>query len=723
MLLHGHWKATHNYGATLDFTRIDYHDGDWEDVVVPGHWQEHPAFEHYPEKMLFRKNFEHDGPVPGQRYFLRFAGVFYTCKVWLNGAYLGEHEGYFEPFEYDVTGILREGQNVVAVFVRCEREADLNNKTQVLGVFGNWDCIPPHIQPGGIWGDVLLDARPAVFLHSPAVDDFQIEPDEAVFRARVQLSGLGPDTAQGMRLAWTLSPANFEGQALEGEILLDAVQPDDPEASFEIAAPEPRLWWTWDRGEPNLYTLDFRLTDDHGNTVHQTSLRFGIRTVEMDDWILKLNGERLFCRGSNYAPGDVRLASMDRDRYARDIRLAREANMNMLRVHAHVERPEFYDLCDETGILVWQDFSLQWTYAQSVEHQAVKQIRAMALMLAHHPSIALWCCHNEPFTVMEAYTLQDLLADNKWKDLFRLGRSMWFRNWNKNVLDLRLREALQETDSDRPIVTHSGIPGLLREGTDSHLYFGWYVGTMRGLDMIAKVNRRALRFVTEYGAQAYPLPEHFRRMCDAQKVGDIDWDKLQNEHMLQKNLMDRFSPPMSEASIEEYVGRTQWYQARVTRYYNEMLRRFKYNPCGGAVHFLFNDCAPVVSWSVVDYWRGLKQGYYALRDSFRPLLPMAQMPKRWYPQGELVNVRLFVVNDLRHTLRGATLRAAFVNQDGEIQQEEQSTIEVPADDVLPCGRAKWDTANAPHGAYGLILEIHGPDIDHPVVNQYEFELR
>jgi len=709
MLLHGHWKAIDNYGATLDFTRIDFDDHDWQNVVAPGHWQEHPAFAHYPEKMLFRKKFEHNGPRPGQRYFLRLAGVFYTCKVWLNGAYMGEHEGYFEPFEYDVTGILRE--------------RDLNNKTQVLGVFGNWDCIPPHMQPGGIWGDVSIEERPAVFLRDPAVDDFHIDPEEAVFRARVHLDGLSANTAHGLRLAWTLAPFNFDGQALEGEILLDTVKADDPEASFEIAAPKPRLWWTWDRGEPNLYELTIRLTDADGNANHETSLRFGIRTVEMDDWILKLNGERLFCRGSNYGPGDARIASMDRDRYARDIRLARDANLNMLRVRAHVERPEFYDLCDEAGILVWQDFPLQWTYAQTIETPALKQIRAMARLLAHHPCVAVWCCHNEPFTVMEAYTLQDLIAGNKWKDLLRLGRSVWFRNWNKTVLDLRLHEAVQDEDSDRPIITHSGIPGIMREGTDAHLYFGWYMGTMRGLDMVAKVNRRALRFVTEYGAQAYPLPEHFRRMCDVNKVADIDWAKLETEHMLQKNLMDKFSPPRPDASIEDYVGMSQWYQARVIRYYNELLRRMKYNPCGGAVHFLFNDCAPVISWSVIDYWRGLKQGYYALRDSFRPILPMAQMPKRWYPQGELVNVRMFVANDFRDAFPGATLRAAFVNQDGEIQQEDQHAIDVPADGVLACGRAKWDTADAPPGAYGLVLEVHSPGMDHPVVNQYEFELR
>jgi beta-mannosidase len=413
---------------------------------------------------------------------------------------------------------------------------------------------------------------------------------------------------------------------------------------------------------------------------------------------------------------------MDRDRYEQDIRLMRDANLNMIRVHAHVERPEFYELCDEYGILVWQDFPLQWYYAKEIEERAVEQIRAMVRLLTHHPSIALWCCHNEPFRVlnMEQFSKISLKAI---RDFAEFGRMFWFSNWNKNELDARLRATVLEEDGTRPVIPHSGVPGLLREGTDGHLYFGWYMGTMRGLSALARVNRRAIRFLTEYGAQAYPIAENFKKIMPAEKVSGIDWDLLQKDFLLQKRQMDKFVPPRSSASIEDYVGVSQWYQARLIQYHNELLRRHKYNPSGGAVHFLFNDAAPGVTWSVVDYWRGLKQGFYALRDSFRPLLPMAEFPKRWYPQAELISLRLFVANDHARAFHGAKLAWTFTDDTGAELAGGNLDVNIDADAVAAPGRARWDSSKAAPGGYALLLVLSGPDIEHDIVNQYEFELR
>ena len=723
-VLNGAWRATEQYGSSLDFTRLDFDDSGWEEIIVPGHWQEHPGFAHYPEKMLFRKKFHAEPPPENHQAVLRFEGVFYFTRVWVNGVYLGEHTGYFEPFEFDVSHALTSGENVVSVFVRCTREKDVNAKTQVLGVYGHWDCIPKHIQPGGIWGEVKLFERPVLHVASVSAGDFNIEDrDEATLCAQVRLAGLTQDAARGLRLAWTLSPANFDGGSLEGEILADTLTPDDPEASFEIAVPSPRLWWTWDRGRPNLYRLEVVLTNEAGEALHSAHTRFGIRTLEMNDWILKLNGRSLFCRGSNYAPGDVRIAVMDRDRFEQDIRLIRDANLNMIRVHAHVERPEFYDLCDEYGILVWQDFPLIWFYSQEIEEKAVDQVGAMVRLLAGHASVALWCCHNEPYRNVDAQSALELIRKNKWRDLFRFNRTLFFSNWNKNELDEKLRSAVEQLDASRPVVSASGIPGITGEGTDAHLYFGWYIGTMRGLAAFSKIYRRALRFVTEYGAQAYPITENFRKIQNAETVADIDWMDLEDNYLLQKKYMDKFVPPKKNASLDEYIGMSQWYQARVTRYFTEMLRRYKYTPCGGSVHFLFNDCLPGVTWSVVDYWRGLKQGYYALRDSMRPLLPVAELPRRWYPQGELISLRLFVINDLLQEFSGAKLSWTVVDDRGATLAGGETVCDVAADSVRAAGRVRWDSEKAPDGGYGLVLELSGPGLDDPVISQYEFELR
>lgn len=725
MLLNGDWKATDSYGSSLEFTRLDYDDSGWETMPVPGHWQQHPAFAEYPEKLLYRRRFKCAAPAAGRRFFLRFEGVFYFARVWMNGAYLGEHTGYFEPFEFEATAAVHDGENVLAVFVRCEREKLVDDKDQVLGVFGHWDCMPKGIYPGGIWADVSAIERPAVHISELRVGDFTVEQhsSEAVFRATAVISGLIPDVPHRLSIKWKLSPHNFDGDALEGEILLDTLTHEDPEASFDIAVQSPRLWWTWDRGLQNLYNLKVTLMSPESAEIDISSARFGIRTVELRDWIFYLNGKRLFCRGSNYAPGDARLASMNRARCAGDVRLARDANMNMLRVHAHVDRPEFYDLCDENGILVWQDLPLQWYYAREVEPEAVRQMRAMMRLLGNHPCIVLWCCHNEPFKEVEAANLSTLLINtDNIKKLFAPGSVMFGHNWNRNELDAAIKRAADEVDTSRPVIPHSGIPGMLGEGTDAHFYFGWYMGTMRGLAPLLKIHRRLFKFVTEYGAQAFPNVETFRLIQDAATVAELDWDKLE-KHCLQKRLMDKFAPPHENATLEEYIAVTQWYQARVIRYHNELLRRYKYDPCGGAVHFLFNDCAPAITWAVADSRRGLKQGYAALRDSFRQLLPVADFPKRWYPRGDLITLRLHVINDHETHFPGAALKWAISDSAGEDIVSGQETIDIEADWVQRAGRARWDSGNAPAGGYALVLELSGPAISTPVVNQYEFELR
>src|SRR5207248_1867563 len=125
----------------------------------------------------------------------------------------------------------------------------------------------------------------------------------------------------------------------------------------------PRLWWTHDLAEPNLYTVK---VETFGDELLRTRLdtwefEWGLRRFEMHDWIPYLNGHRLFLKGNNYAPGDTRIATMTRERYLHDLTMARDANMNFMRIHAHVEKPELYDVADELGILLWQDFPLQWS--------------------------------------------------------------------------------------------------------------------------------------------------------------------------------------------------------------------------------------------------------------------------------------------------------------------------------------------------------------------------
>jgi len=346
----------------------------------------------------------------------------------------------------------------------------------------------------------------------------------------------------------------------------------------------------------------------------------------------------------------------------------------------------------------------------------------MVRLLWNHPSVAVWCCHNEPFKSLDAITASELLKPDKLKRLLDPATLFMMNNWNKNVLDVTLKGAVAALDPSRPVIPNSGILPAMGEGTDTHFYFGWYMGTMRGFGGLARLSPKNIRFVTEYGAQSFPSMDVFRKMSDASAVADIDWAALSERHMLQKEIMDKFTPPKTGA-VEEYIAATQWYQARVVRYHNELLRRYKYSPCGGAVHFMFNDAMPGVTWSVVDSDRIPKQAYAALRDSFRLLLPVADMPRIWYPRGDLISLRLFVINDYESAFPGATLKWAFFNADGAEMASGTEALDIDPDSAYRCGRARWISADAPRGGYAFVLELSGPGIDKPVLNQYEFEIR
>ncbi len=222
-------------------------------------------------------------------------------------------------------------------------------------------------------------------------------------------------------------------------------------------------------------------------------MRTGLREVAMHDWKLTVNGERLFAKGANLLPTQLDLAAASPSDVAHDIVLAREAGLDLLRVHGHIARPELYDAADEHGMLLWQDFPLQWEHARTVRRQAVRQAGEAVFLLGHHPSVAVWCAHNSP-------------DGERTTGLLAFAASRQLPSWNRTVLDRGVRRAFERADDTRPVVAHSGVvPHLPQlDGTDSHLYFGWRDGDERELSAPRGASRAMMRFVSEFGAQAAP---------------------------------------------------------------------------------------------------------------------------------------------------------------------------------------------------------------------------
>ena len=194
-----------------------------------------------------------------------------------------------------------------------------------------------------------------------------------------------------------------------------------------------------------------------------------------------------------------------RDTMRRDIELAVDAGLDVLRVHGHIAPRPLYDAADELGMLLMQDFPLLWGYARSVRGQAVDQARAAVDQLGHHPSIVSWTAHNDPAAV--AIGIEGDTARSRLRYL----TAHQLPSWNKTILDRWVKRSFEKADPTRPCIPHSGVlPHLPQlDGTDSHFYFGWYHGDVRDLDRLAAQIPRLFRFLSEFGAQSVPESADF----------------------------------------------------------------------------------------------------------------------------------------------------------------------------------------------------------------------
>lgn len=621
------------------FADPEFDDTGWAKAAIPGHWRAIPELAESDGPVLYRHRFDAPRPEGGRRRFLVLDGVFYYGDVWFDGAYLGATEGYFAPHTFDVTTAAKSrSDHVLAVEAACPRQSDRSAKRLITGVFSHWDCLDAEWNPGGIWRPVQLVETGPVRIESARVVCSEATEERGRIRVHLVLDappadGLGRD---GPREA--VLRAHLTGPGVDHhQERTDPVAAGPNRLEWMIEVDRPPLWWPRRLGDQPL--VDLELSVEVGGELSDTRiLRTGFREVRLEDWVFHVNGERMYVMGSNHAPTRMDLAEATPADLQRDVDLAIEANLDMLRVHAHVTRPEFYAAADEAGLLLWQDFPLQWGYARGIRRQATRQARAMVDLLAHHPSIAYWCAHNEPLAV-EIPTGAPPTA----KVAAKVGASMLAPTWNKSVLDRSIRRAIDRADGTRPSGSHSGIlPGPTHGGTDSHLYFGWYFGHMADLARALRAWPRLARFVSEFGAQAVPDDAAF---LDRERFPDWDWDRLLERHCAQKLYFDQHVPPADFPDVDAWVAATQAYQAALLQLQIEDLRRLKFRPNGGFLQFCFADAFPSVTWSVLDHQRRKKAGFEAMRRACRPVLPMLD------PRTGDVHV----VSELRERLENATV--------------------------------------------------------------------
>ncbi|MFA5566553.1 MAG: sugar-binding domain-containing protein [Acidimicrobiia bacterium] len=690
--LNGEWHAAVADDATSrNFADHNFDDSSWALLCVPGHWQSQREFQTSNGPLLYRRRFQLDldelESGEAKRWWLVFEGIFYQGDVWLNGHYVGNTEGYFFPHRFDVTELLAEqSDHVLGVEVSCRPQRDAAAKHNLTGSLQQSPWIDPSWNPGGIWQGVRLEASGDLHLRHLRVRTLSANAEAGELGIRAVIDSVAPVSAS---LRTQVLPLNTDSAGTDSAITSTAdahthtvaLAAGENRVEWTVTVPEPKLWWPHSLGEQPLYNVEvsaFIEADDQlpdqterpsGNPTqmllsHRRSVEVGFREVELKRWVLWVNGQRLFLKGTNLGPTRQDLANATPEAVAADIQTAKDLGLDFVRVNSHIARPELYAAANRAGMLIWQDLPLQWGYARGVKAQAQRQAREAVDLLGAHPAVALWCAHSEPLTISP----DEAAATSRPRQLVSRARQrvvgQVLPSWNRSILDRSIRRTLRGVDGTRPVVASSGaLPHLPQlEGDDSHLWFGWQYGTIADLARAAKAWPRLVRFVSEFGAQAVPLNSGF---AHPEKWPDLDWDLLESKHGLRRDLLDLIAPPDESPSFDAWAERTQAYQAELIRRQVEALRRLKYRPTGGFAQYFLADAQPAISLSILDHRRKPKLGYSALAASCRPLIVTAD-PFASLKPGAAGNIAIHVISDLREERQNLTVTAELHAEDQPI---------------------------------------------------------
>ena len=388
-VLTGPWRGH----ATDDDLRrecieADFDDRDWLPMTVPGHWAEHDRLRARPS-VLHRTRFtlpSADRP-PSSRHWLVFDGIWQSADVWLNGNYLGPTDGWFIAHEFEITEALGDLDEHVLVVEAMAPAPTVDGPSRSLrGIYDDASVVG-HTSPGGIWRPVRIVATGPVRMTKTRVVCTAADHDRATLHFRCHVLS---DESRPVTLVTSIRPPGG-GPPI-------TTRRDHPLASgatvleWDVHIDDPQLWWPWELGEQPLHRANVSVeVDESISDLWERSV--GLREISMRNWVLRVNGERLFARGADLWPSDALAATSTADRLESDVETARDLGLNLLRLESNVARPEIYDAADRLGMLLWQDLPMRGEVKRTVQASAIESAHRLVDQLGAHPSIALWCAH------------------------------------------------------------------------------------------------------------------------------------------------------------------------------------------------------------------------------------------------------------------------------------------------------------------------------------------
>ena len=595
----------------------------WENNEIDQQWVEEKDWEY---KLTFNVS---DGVLQNSHVELNFEGLDTYATVWLNNNKVLRANNMFRGWQVDVRKILKTGQNTL----RIQFESPLKvNKTAVeenayklpsgcetgplqVGSFTRkaayhfgWDWGPRFVT-AGIWKPVELKAWNEARITNVNCQTISISDSLALVKVEIEI-----ESARSFKSGINISiNERYKYVKLNKgmNIIIDTLRVNDP-----------KLWWSNGLGKANLYNLDIVLRKNE-DIINQIQKKYGIRTIELinepdsigTSFYFKLNGIPVFMKGANYIPQDMFLPSVSEARYRNIIDKVKYANMNMLRVWGGgiYENDIFYDLCDENGILVWQDFMFAGSlypgdpeFIENIESEVYENIKR----LRHHPSIALWCGNNE---------IEVAWKNWGWQKKYNYSLSDSIEIWNnyKKIFQQLIPNALKTL---HPQGSYTSTSPLSNWGTPSNFNHSsmHYWGVWHGKDNFDQFDDNIGRFMVEYGFQSFPSITLLRTIANDSNL-NLNSNVMANRQksyvgngMILKQIEQYFESPTNFADFIVLSQKVQAmaYKLAITAHINNQPH------CMGTLFWQLNDCWPCPSWSVIEYDGTEKEAYEVIKDLF-----------------------------------------------------------------------------------------------------------
>lgn len=655
------WFSARVPGAVqLDIMEGEGYEQPWwyGDNYLQFDWME----THY---FTYKTAFEMPRLGEGERVFFCSKGIDYQFVIYLNDVVIWEQEGMFTHVNLDITEHLRSKNELkivlfpvptIGVVHEKGKETYRQNARESAkpAVSYGWDW-HPRLVTRGIWDDTGLEIRNRSHLSDVAVH-YTLDESLTTARLSVEIEG---EQLDGKRVNWVLKDPS-------GSVVAEKVQTlSEDTHTIDHLLTEVKLWWPNGHGHPHLYTSETYLMDEDNRVIGQDKSKIGFRKVRLimneGGWAetpfpktravapasVEINNRRIFAKGANWVHPEVFVGLITAERYREQVALAKAAHFNMLRVWGGgiTNKEAFFDVCDELGIMVWQEFPLacnNYTDHESYLEVLEQEARSIVKRVKKHPCLAIWSGGNELF--------------NSWSGM------------TDQSLALRLLNSIcYQLDPSTPFIYTSPIYGI---GHGHYLFHD----KQSKEDVFQWMARAKNTAYTEFAVPGVANLEVLKHFIPEEELfpprRGTAWEShhafgaWQQDSWLEMPTLKKYFGEIE--TLEELVAYSQLLQSEGLKFiYEEARRQQPY--CSMALNWCYQEPWPTAANnSLINWPNEIKPAFYHVANACRPVLASARMPKFDWSAGEMFTCDLFMLNDSYKEVDGATVEVVMKYDDKQI---------------------------------------------------------